>query len=84
MEVKVLGPGCAKCQKLYDDVERAIAELGVEASVTKVDKLADIMAYKVLMTPALVIDGQVKVAGRIPDRAELAGWLTTAAPKEPQ
>ena len=84
MEVKVLGPGCAKCQKLYDEVQRAAAELGIKASVTKVDKLADIMAHKVLVTPALVIDGEVKAAGRIPDRAELASWLTTAALKEPQ
>jgi small redox-active disulfide protein 2 len=84
MEVKVLGPGCAKCHKLYDEVRQAVSELGIKASVTKVDKLADIMAHDVLMTPALVIDGEVKAAGRLPARAELRSWLTTAARKGPQ
>ena len=55
MEVKVLGPGCAKCKKLYEEADNVIKQLGVPATLTKVDKLSEIAAYSVLMTPALVI-----------------------------
>ena len=79
MEVKILGPGCAKCKKLYEEADNVIKQLGVPATLTKVDKLSEIAAYSVLMTPALVINGQVKVAGRVPSSAELANLLTTAA-----
>ncbi len=79
MEVKVLGPGCAKCKQLYQETDSAIKQLGLTATLTKVEKLSEIAAYKVLMTPALVINGQVKVAGRVPSAAELSNLLTTAA-----
>ncbi len=79
MDVKVLGPGCAKCKKLYEETDQAIKQLGLAATLTKVEKLAEIAAYNVLMTPALVIDGQVKAAGRVPSTAELTNLLTTAA-----
>ncbi len=79
MEIKVLGMGCPKCKQLYDQAEKAVQELGIAATLTKVEKLTEIMAFKVLMTPALVIDGQVKVAGRLPSSAELTSWITTAA-----
>jgi small redox-active disulfide protein 2 len=82
MEIKILGTGCAKCQQLYDGTQKAVQELGLAAHLTKVDKINDIMAYRVLMTPALVINEEVKVAGRHPSAAELATWLTTAAAKE--
>ncbi len=79
MEVKVLGPGCAKCKQLYAETDRAIRQLGLAATLTKVEKLTEIASYNVLMTPALVIDGQVKAAGRVPSAAELTTLLTTAA-----
>ncbi len=79
MDVKVLGPGCAKCRKLYEETDKALKQLGLAATLTKVEKLAEIAAYNVLMTPALVIDGQVKAAGRVPSTAELTNLLTTAA-----
>ncbi len=79
MDVKVLGPGCAKCKKLYEETDKAIKQLGLAATLTKVEKLTEIAAYNVLMTPALVIDGQVKAAGRVPSTAELTNLLTTAA-----
>ena len=82
MDVKVLGPGCMKCKKLYEEAKNAIQQLGVAATLTKVEDIKDIMTYKVLMTPALVIDGEVKVAGRLPSAAELTTWLTTAVSKE--
>jgi small redox-active disulfide protein 2 len=79
MEVKVLGPGCAKCKQLYEETDKAIKQLGLAATLTKVEQLTEIAAYHVLMTPALVINGQVKVAGRVPSMAELTNLLTTAA-----
>jgi small redox-active disulfide protein 2 len=79
MEVKVLGTGCTKCKKLYEAVDQSIKQLGLDATLTKVEKIDEIMGYGVLATPALVINGEVKVAGRLPNAAELGNWLTTAA-----
>ena len=75
MEIKVLGTGCPKCRKLFGEVEKAIAEAGVEATLTKVEKIDDIMEYGVMMTPALVIDEEVKASGKIPKAAQIAQWL---------
>jgi small redox-active disulfide protein 2 len=82
MEIKVLGVGCAKCKKLYEEAEKAVAQSGVEASVTKVEEIAEIQRYGVLMTPALVVGGEVKCAGRIPPIPEMVSWITTASTKE--
>ena len=79
MEIKVLGTGCMKCRKLFAEAERGIAEAGVEADLGKVEKIADIAAYGVPMTPALVIDGQVCCTGRIATAREIAGWIRDAA-----
>jgi small redox-active disulfide protein 2 len=81
MEIKVLGTGCAKCNKLYAEAEQAIAHAGVPVTLTKVEKLDEIMDYGVLMTPALVVDGEVKCSGRIPKAAEIVTWIMTAAAK---
>jgi small redox-active disulfide protein 2 len=75
MDVKVLGTGCTKCKKLYAEAEKAVAEAGVTASLSKVERIEDIMAFGVLSTPALVIDGEVKATGRVPAAKEIAGWL---------
>jgi small redox-active disulfide protein 2 len=69
--IKVLGPGCKNCQTLYSDVEKAVAESGVEAVVTKVTDIAEIMQYRVMSSPALVIDEKVVLAGRVPPRSEI-------------
>ena len=82
MEVKVLGPGCAKCKKLYEQVDQSIKQLGLNANLVKVEKIHEIIRFGVLATPALVINGEVKVAGRLPNAAELTNWLTTAAMAE--
>ena len=82
MDIKVLGPGCANCKRLYGEAEKALRQLGMTATITKVEKFDEIMAYKVMMTPALVINGQVKAAGRIPNAAEITTWLATAAMAE--
>jgi small redox-active disulfide protein 2 len=79
MDVKVLGTGCTKCQKLYAETERAVSASGVAASLVKVEKIEDIMEFGVMMTPALVVDGEVKCTGRVPRMPEIVAWLTAAA-----
>ncbi len=81
MDVKVLGTGCAKCKKLYAEAEKAVAASGIQASLSKVEKIDDIMKFGVMMTPALVVDGEVKCSGRIPQLPEIVGWLNAAAAK---
>jgi len=78
MEVKILGPGCPNCKRLEKVAREALAEMGVEASVTKVTDMTDIMAYNVFATPALVIDGKVVTAGQIPSKSEIVSMLATA------
>ena len=82
MKIQVLGTGCAKCRKLYAEAERAVSASGLPAQLEKVEKIDDIVAYGVMMTPALVVDGEVKSSGRTPTVSEIASWLTTAAAKE--
>ncbi len=65
MEIKVLGPGCSNCKRLYEEVQKAVALSGQPATVTKVEAIEDIAAYKLLRTPGLVIDGKVVASGRI-------------------
>jgi len=81
MEIKVLGPGCANCKRLYQEAERAVAQVGQPATITKVEAMEDIMAYGILRTPGLVIDGKVVASGRIPNAAEIATLITTALAK---
>ncbi|MDH7577732.1 MAG: thioredoxin family protein [Bacillota bacterium] len=75
MEIKILGTGCAKCKKLEEAAREAVAELGIEATISKVQDLDKILEYDVMMTPGLVIDEEVKCFGRIPTRDEIKGWL---------
>ena len=75
MKIEVLGTGCAKCKKLHQLVEKVVAETGVDAEVTKVEKIEEIMKYGVVFTPAVVIDGTVKVAGGIPKPSQIQAWL---------
>lgn len=82
MKVQILGTGCAKCKKLYAETEKAVNSASVPAQLEKVEKIDEILAFGVMMTPALVVDGEVKSSGRIPTVAEIASWLTTAHAKE--
>jgi small redox-active disulfide protein 2 len=82
MDIKVLGPGCANCKRLYGEAGKALKQLGMTATITKVEDFKDIMAYRIMSTPALVINGEVKAAGRIPSVPEITTWLTTAAMAE--
>ncbi|MBC9784021.1 TM0996/MTH895 family glutaredoxin-like protein [Heliobacterium chlorum] len=76
MEVKVLGAGCAKCNQLETLVKQTLQELGKEVKVDKVTDFPTIMSYGVMTTPALVVDGTVKVSGRIPSVSELKTMLS--------
>jgi len=78
VEIKVLGACCGNCEKLEAMVQGVVKEFGADAQVEKVTDLKDIMKYGVLTTPGLVIDGQLKVAGRLPSKAEVTSWITTA------
>ncbi len=75
MKIEILGTGCPKCKKLTELVEEAINELGVSAEIIKITEINKIIDYGVMVTPALVIDGDVKVAGKIPSKQEIAMWI---------
>jgi small redox-active disulfide protein 2 len=71
MEIKVLGPGCAKCQKTEKVVKDAVAVSGVEADVKKVTDVMKIAGYGVMGTPAVIVDGEVKFVGKIPSKEDI-------------
>lgn len=75
MLIKILGTGCAKCNRLEQLTREAVAELGIEADFEHVKQMEEIMAYPIMTTPALVVDEQVKCSGRIPSKDELLAWL---------
>ncbi len=75
MNIKVLGPGCAKCQQTEKIVKEAVAEAGVTATVEKVTDLMKIAGYGVFGTPAVVVDGEVKCVGKIPTKEDVKAWL---------
>lgn len=75
MEIKVLGTGCAKCNMLEQVTKDAVSQLGLDVEVTKVTDMAEIMGYGVMSTPALVVDDQVRLAGRVPKVDEVVSLL---------
>jgi len=79
MQILVIGPGCAKCKTLAQFTEQAVTELGVTAEINKVTDLKQIMALGVMMTPALVVNGTIKVSGKVPSVGELKTILQQAA-----
>lgn len=75
MEIKVLGPGCAKCSKTEKLVQEVIKETGVDARVEKVTDMMQIASYGVFGTPSVIVDGQVKCTGKVPKKADVLSWL---------
>lgn len=75
MKIEILGTGCPKCQKLYDNAKEAVAKTGIDAEITKVTNLNDISSYGVMVTPALVIGGTVKATGKVSTVDEISEWL---------
>ena len=82
MEIKVLGHGSEKCRMLYAEVEKAVEATAVEANVCKIERIDDIIKYGVLMTPALIIDGEVKSMGAVPSATEITEWIAVALARE--
>jgi small redox-active disulfide protein 2 len=79
VNVKILGTGCANCQRLEASVRRVAVAQGIEAQIEKVTDLGEIMKYAILATPGLVINEELVAAGRIPPDNNIAAWLTAAA-----
>jgi small redox-active disulfide protein 2 len=75
MEIKVLGPGCPKCKTLEKVTREVVEKNNIDATITKVEDIMDIMAFGVMSTPALVVDGKVVVKGRVPSNDEIAKLL---------
>ena len=75
MKIEILGMGCPKCKMLYENAKKAVKESGIQAEVLKVEDMDKITSYDVMMTPALVIDGKVKIVGKIPQAEEIKKWL---------
>ncbi len=75
MEIKVLGPGCPKCEETEKLVKEAVAESGLEVSISKVKDITEIAKHGVFMTPAVVVDGEVKSVGKVPKKDDIKGWI---------
>ncbi len=74
-DIKVLGPGCPKCGDLADLVQNTATELGIEFKIEKINDINKIMEYNVMFTPALIVNGEIKVAGKVPSVDELKEML---------
>ena len=75
MEIKILGPGCPKCQQTQKVVKEAVAASGVDAQIEKVTNVLDIARYGVFGTPAVVVDGEVKSVGKVPSQEDVLNWV---------
>jgi small redox-active disulfide protein 2 len=75
MKIQVLGTGCPKCKKLAENVQAAVQEAGLDCEIVKVTDINEIMKFGVMLTPALAIDGQVKVTGKVPGPDEIKKML---------
>lgn len=76
LDIKILGPGCPKCKTTYNNVIEVVKQLGIEANVTKVEDIMEIMKYNVLSTPVLMINEVVKIKGRTADVSEIKSLLS--------
>lgn len=75
MEIKVLGPGCAKCKATYNVIEKVLKENHIDAKLTKVDDIMEMMNYHIMTTPTVVIDEVVKMKGQVPTESEVKKLL---------
>lgn len=78
MKIEILGTGCPKCKQTLANAEKAVKDLGIEAEIVKVEKIQDIMNHGVMITPALAINGEVKIAGKIPTPDQITEWIKDA------
>jgi small redox-active disulfide protein 2 len=82
MKIKVLGPGCAKCHQLEQTAKEVVKELSIDAEIEYVKDIKKIMEYPILTTPGLVIDENLVCSGRVPSKAEVTTFITTALAKQ--
>ncbi len=82
MEIKVLGPGCAKCQSLEKTVKDVVTSLKLDIKVEEIKDMKEIMKYPILMTPGLVINGKVVMSGKVPSKAEVERYIMNALDAE--
>ena len=82
MKIKLLGPGCAKCHQLEQTTQEVVKELGIDAEIDYVKDIKKIMEYPILTTPGLVIDEKLVCSGRVPSKAEVSTYITTALAKK--
>lgn len=75
MEVKVLGPGCAKCKTTFQVIEKVIKENNLDVKLTKVDDIKEMMSYNIMTTPAVVVDGEVRMKGQVPSESDVKRLL---------
>lgn len=71
MEIKVLGPGCTKCKTTYSAIEKVLKENSIDAKLTKVEDIMEIMKYNIMSTPSVVVDDVVKIKGHVPTESEI-------------
>jgi small redox-active disulfide protein 2 len=81
MKIKILGTGCPNCRRLEKVTREVVADLGVDAEITKVTDMTHILSYHILATPGLVIDEEVISSGRVPSKAEVTSMIATALSK---
>jgi len=79
MKIEVLGTGCAKCKRLEENVKKAVKEAGVQAEIVKIEDIDKIIGKGIMMTPALIIDGDEKAIGRVPGVDEIVKMLRGAS-----
>lgn len=77
MDIKILGPGCAKCSQAEKAVTEAVTESGVNAQIEKITDTMEIAGYGVFGTPAIIINGEVKSVGKVPKKEQVKSWLTS-------
>ena len=82
MNIKVLGPGCARCDQLKKVTREVVKELGIDATVEEVKDIKQIMEYPILTTPGLVVNEELVCSGKVPNKAEVTRFITTALSKE--
>lgn len=75
MKIEILGTGCSKCNKTKEVIEKVLRSTGVKAEVVKVEDIETILKYGVMITPAVVVDGDVKIVGKVPDEKEIKKWI---------
>jgi small redox-active disulfide protein 2 len=78
MDIKVLGPGCARCEEVEKRVKKAMTELNLPAVVEKITDIKTIMEHQIMATPGLIINGKIKCMGRIPSLGEIKSWIREA------